>query len=158
MTPAAATHARRRLVGTRIGTILVEQGVVTPEQLDEALARQQERNDLLGQVLLAMELDMDKEVLGEGIAASLATQYGFPRVPLEAYDIDAEVLSLVPKRIAQRHRLIPVERAGCNLTVAMVNPLDAAAVRRLENLSGCIIHPVVSTPFEISRAIARHYS
>ena len=149
---------RRRIVSTRLGRLLLEQRLITRQQLDEALALQRATGRRLGQILLERDPTAAKDTMEEGILVALITQYGFPRLPLENFAIDREIVSLIPRRVARHHCLMPVSRLGSSMTVAMANPLDAAAIHHLEALTHCAVLPLVSTPSEIQKAIDEHYA
>ena len=148
----------KRLQISRMGTLLLRRGVIDPSQLEEALVRQRARGGRLGHLLAELGAAEDGVRLEEAIAQVLASQYGIPRLPLDAYQIDNQVLALVPERIASRHCLMPVERMGSNLAVTMADPLDAAAVQDVEALTRCSVQALLGTPSEIRKAIAVHYS
>ena len=151
----------KKLYNGRIGTLLLDQQVVTAEQLEVALARQRTQGGRVGDILLELTRNLAElgttEVLEEGIALAVSSQYGIPRLPLNAYDIDRTVLAMVPERLAKRHCLMPLERMGSNLTVSMADPLDTDAIHGLEILTRCSIQVLISTPSEIHHAIELHY-
>ena len=82
---------------------------------------------------------------------------GFPFLPLGNYDINTEILNLIPARVAKQYLLIPVDKIGNNLTIAMSNPLNVQAVEDVELLSGCSVQIFVSTSSDVKKAIERYY-
>ena len=135
-----------------MGELLVERGVIDQRQLEKALAFQKEKGGLIGEILV--ELGFAKE---EDIAQALTAQYGFPYLPLGNYEINAEVINIVPGRVARQYALIPIDKIGSNLTLAMSNPLNVQAVEDVELLSGCNIQTFVSTSSDIKKAIEKYY-
>jgi type IV pilus assembly protein PilB len=91
------------------------------------------------------------------IADSAATQYDVPKVNLEDYEIDPEVIALVPRAVVQRHAAIPVQRAGGFLIVAMADPANMAAIDDFKFITGLDVEPVVATATSIAKAIRRYY-
>ncbi|MBI4972577.1 MAG: hypothetical protein HZC16_02025 [Candidatus Omnitrophica bacterium] len=142
----------RRIITKQLGELLIERGIITQEQLEKALTYQKERGGLIGEILV--ELGFASE---EDIAQSLTAQYGFPYLPLANYEISLAITGLVPLRVARQYMLIPIDKIGNNLTVAMSNPLNTQAIEDLELLSGCNIQTFVSTSSDIKKAIAKYY-
>ena len=131
---------------------MLERGVINKAQLDTALDMQREKGGLLGMTLV--ELGFAKE---EDISISLTAQYGFPYLPLGTYEVNPEVAAVIPARVARKYLLVPIDRIGNNLTLAMFNPLDTRAIEDVELLSGCTVQAFVSTSSGIKRAIEKYY-
>ena len=142
----------RRIINKQLGELLVDRGLVTTEKLEKALTYQRDKGGLIGEILV--ELGYVKE---EDIAQALTTQYGFPFLPLGNYDINTEILNIIPPRVAKQYLLIPVDKIGNNLTIAMSNPLNVQAVEDVELLSGCSVQIFVSTSSDVKKAIERYY-
>ncbi len=142
----------RKNINRQLGDLLVEGGIITPAQLEQALNVQKETGDLIGEILV--ELKFAKE---EDIAQSLTVQYGFPYLPLSNYDINPEVIKIIPYRVARQYLLVPVDKIGSNLTIAMSNPLNLQAVEDVECISGCSVQSFVSTSSEVKKAIEKNY-
>ena len=142
----------RRIINKQLGELLIDRGLVTPEKLERALTYQRDKGGLIGEILV--ELGFVKE---EDIAQALTTQYGFPFLPLGNYDINTDILSIIPARVAKQYLLIPVDKIGNNLTIAMSNPLNVQAVEDVELLSGCSVQIFVSTSSDVKKAIERYY-
>lgn len=142
----------RRIINKQLGELLLERGIVSQRQLDNALTIQREKGGLLGEILV--ELGFAKE---EDIAQALTAQYGFPYLPLSNYDINPEVVEIVPGRVVKQYMLIPIDKIGNNLTLAMSNPLNLQAIEDVELLSGCNVQTFVSTSSDIKKAIAKYY-
>jgi type IV pilus assembly protein PilB len=144
--------AIRRIINKQLGELLIERGILTQAQLDKAIVVQQERGSLIGEILV--ELGFAKE---EDIAQALTAQYGFPYLPLSNYDINTEIINIIPGRVARQYLLIPIDKIGNNLTLAMSNPLNVQAIEDVELLSGCSVQTFVSTSSDIKRAIEKYY-
>ena len=142
----------RKIINKQLGDLLVERGVIDEHQLEKALALQKDRGGLIGELLV--ELGFAKE---EDIAQSLTAQYGFPYLPLSNYDINAEIINIVPGRVSRQYLLVPIDKIGNNLTIAMSNPLNVQAVEDVELLSGCSVQIFVATSSDIKKAIERYY-
>lgn len=142
----------RRMITKRIGEVLLERSVITRKELDAALAHQEARGGLMGQILIQLGYVTEDEV-----AMALTAQYGFPYLPLGNYEIDAELTSLIPEAMARQHCLIPIDRIGNALTLAMADPSNTAAITEVELLTKCVVQSFVSTPSDVLRAIEKYY-
>jgi type IV pilus assembly protein PilB len=141
-----------RKVDKPLGQILVERGVINNSQLKEALEAQKAKGGLIGEVIVS--LGFAKE---EDIAYCLSLQFGYPYLPLENYDISAEVIKLVSENVYGHYCLIPIDKIGNTLTVAMANPLNIQAIEDLEDTTQCDIQIFVSTPSDIRAGIKKFY-
>ncbi len=142
-----------RASNKHLGELLIERGVLNRDQLAEALEYQKQNPGvLLGEALVQLQYSTE-----EDIAQALTCQYGFPFLPLSNYEVDKEVLSSVPSNICEQFCLIPIDKIGKSLTLAMANPLNVKAVEDVELLTGCTVQAFVSTSREIKEAIKRYY-
>lgn len=137
---------------TKIGEILVKQGIINEEQLEQALEKQKENKENLplGKTLLKLGFVNEVE-----LAQALAKQKGYPYIKLSNYPIDREAARLVSNRFATQHSLIPIGFSDNKLVVAMANPLDIVALDSLSYLTKFKLIPVVSTFSEIEKAIEK---
>ena len=142
----------RKIVNKQLGELLIERGVINQHQLDKALDVQKEKGGLIGEVLV--ELGFAEE---EDITRALTAQYGFPYLPLANYEINPEIVNIIPSRVARQYLLIPVDKVGNNLTLAMSNPLNVHAIEDIELLSGCSTQIFVSTLSDVKGAIEKYY-
>ena len=142
----------KKLILKRLGEILIDSKLITPENLEEALQVQKEKGGLVGQILVALGHTTE-----ESIAQVLTAQYGFPYLPLAGYEIDPEVCKIVPENVARQYGLIAVDKVGSILTVAMANPLNREAVEDIEMLTHFKIQVFVTTTTDINDAIKRSY-
>ncbi len=142
----------KRIINKQLGELLIERGIINQSQLEKVLTIKQEKGGLIGEILV--ELGYAKE---EDIAQALTAQYGFPYLPLGNYEINPEIVSIIPARVARQYLLIPIDRIGNNLTVAMSNPLNTQAVEDVELMTGCSVQTFVATSSDVKRAIAKYY-
>lgn len=142
----------RKKIDKSLGEILIERGLISESQLKQALEAQKEEIGLIGEVIV--RLGFIKE---EDIAYAISLQYGFPYLPLENYEISQEVVKLISKEVAQHYCLIPLDKIGNTLTVAMANPLNVEAVEDLEDMTSLDIQIFVSTGSDIRKAIKKGY-
>jgi type IV pilus assembly protein PilB len=143
----------KKIVNKLLGELLIERQVITSEQLEEALDIQKKKGGLIGEILV--EKGFAKE---EDIAQALTAQYGFPYLPLENYEIDSEIIKLIPRNVAKQYLIIPVDKLGNNLSITLANPLSSEAVEKVEKITGLNLQVFVSTASDIRRAINKYYS
>ena len=142
----------RRMITKRIGDVLLERGVITRKQFDEALAYQVQHGGLMGQLLIQLGFATE-----EGVALALTAQYGFPYLPLDNYEIDEGLTQIIPEQAARTHCLIPIDRIGNALTLAMADPSNVKAIEEIELMTKCVVQTFVSTPSDILKAIDKYY-
>ena len=142
----------RRVIGKRLGELLVERKIVSADQLEHALRVQLEKGGLLGQILVSLGYASE-----EAIAQAVTAQYGFPYLPLSNYEIDGELTQLIPQDVARKYCLVAIDRIGNALTLAMADPSNVQAIEDIELLTKCVVQTFVSTPSDINRAIDKFY-
>ena len=142
----------KRAISKQLGQLLIERGVIDKKQLSHALKLQTEKGGLVGNILVDLGYTTE-----EVIAQAITAQYGFPYLPLENYDIDAEIVKMVPKNVASQFCLIPIDKIGNNLTISMSDPLNALAIEDIELISGLCVQIFVSTATDIKKAIEKYY-
>lgn len=136
----------------RLGELLVESGLITQAQLQEALKAQKQSGERLGKALVNLGFVTEQDIINV-----LEFQLGISQVELYDMNLDPEVVKLVPENLVRRHKVMPIKRAPNLLTVAMVDPLNVVAIDDLRMATGCDIEPVISTEREIDQAIQRYY-
>ena len=137
----------------QLGELLIERGIITHDQLNLAIEYQKKQKILLGEVLVEMKFATEKD-----IAQALTSQYGFPYLPLASYEIDTEVIRAVPEDVCRKFCLIPIDKIGKSLTLAMSNPLNIQAVEDVELITGCTVQAFVGTSSDIKQAIDKNYN
>ena len=134
--------------------MLTEEGLVTPEQLDTALAEQRrsESGKRIGEILVGMRFLTDVNLL-----RFLSRQLDVPIIDLAQEPPDPSVLEIVPSEFALRHHLIPIRRNDDTLVVAMADPLDISGIDDLRLLTGLDIAPMLASASEIRRLCEHSY-
>lgn len=136
----------------KLGQILIEQGVLTHENLEKALAVQKKESGLLGEILI--RLKMVKE---EDIVIALATQFNFPYLAVQNFTINPEAIKTVPAALAVEYTFIPIDKVHSILTVVMADPSNQEAIRQIESLTACRVQAFVGTVSEIEDAVTKNY-
>ncbi len=142
----------KRITNKHLGELLVEKGVLDQEQVAMAVTRQKEKGGLFGEILVELKFATE-----EDIAQALTAQYGFPYLPLANYEIDEDVVRAVPEDVCRKFQLIPIDKIGKSLTLAMSNPLNRNAIDDVESITGCSVQTFVSTTGDIKDAIDRYF-
>ncbi|MCR5610093.1 MAG: Flp pilus assembly complex ATPase component TadA [Lachnospiraceae bacterium] len=139
----------------RLGDILLEQKLITSDQLAEALVEGKAKKTRIGETLVNM--GVIKEI---DIARALQKQLGIGYISLQGYHIDDDVLKLVSDQIMKKYCLIPYEFDPINpnvLRVAMSDPMDIMAMDDLAIVTNLQIEPVAATPTDIKSTIDRYF-
>ncbi len=137
----------------KLGTILLEHGLIEEDQLENALKIQKGKNKKIGKVLIELGYVNDMQV-----AESLTQQLSLPMVDCGNYTPTEEMLTLVSKKTAEHKLVFPLEIRNKTLVVAMANPLDWETIEDLSFETGMRISVAISSEHNIVNAIERHYS
>ena len=136
--------------GRRLGQLLLEDGLVTAAQLDQAVARQRASGERLGSVLVRLGFLTEDQLV-----IALSRQYGLPALAPARLDADPEALRLVPAQIARKYQVLPIERTGEALTLAMADPTDVNALDDMAFMTNLTVRPLVAAPRLIRQALER---
>lgn len=147
-----SVSVRHRFKRQRLGEILLDRKLVDEVQLEEALRLQQRKPDYVGNTLIEMGFVSEYDV-----AIALGIQSHLPYLSIMNYEVNKEVLSLIPKEYAQRYRLMPLDKVGRVLSVVVASPLEDEIRRELSELTCSEIASFMGTGAEIDRAIAYWY-
>ena len=139
-------------MNNRLGELLVRQKLINLQQLKSAQEEQQRSGASLGYALAKMGYISDQE-----ITEFLSQQYRVQSIDLSEYEIDPEVLKFISQEVCERHKIIPVSRAGSSLIVAMADPSNLHAIDDIKFLTGYNVEPVVASEAAIAQAIERSY-
>ncbi|HEY9404581.1 MAG TPA: type IV-A pilus assembly ATPase PilB [Pyrinomonadaceae bacterium] len=139
-------------MSAKLGEILVRENILTPQQLREALDYQREHGGRLGFNLVKLGLVSD-----DMVTAVLSRQYGVPSVNLDLFDVDASVIRLIPREVADKYSVLPLSRVGATLTLAMVDPTNVFAMDDIKFMTGLNIEPVVVSEAGVQEAIEQYY-
>src|SRR5947209_8475471 len=134
----------------QLGEVLLEEELITLEQLDEALAEQSRNGRALGRVLIDLGFIVEQDLV-----SALAKQIGLPFVDLSDYPVDPAAASLISDSLAKRYSALPIGYEDSKLVVAMSDPANVFALDDIRTITGLEIKPVVSTRTELASAIAR---
>ena len=136
----------------RLGNLLIKSNLLSREQLVKSLEEQKLSGGRLGSQIV--KLGYLKE---EDLVSFLSKQYGVPSVNLAEFEVDESVIKLVPEDVANKHQIIPINRAGSTLIIAMSDPSNIFAIDDIKFLTGYNVEVVVASDSSIREAIDKYY-
>ncbi len=136
----------------KMGDILIEAGLITSDQVETAMFLQKTNKKRLGKILIELG-----HVTEEQLAKAISRQFSLPILDWEAVTVNKEVLSLVPREIAEKGLVFPIELQDKELLLAMADPLDFGTMDYITFLNGLRISVTVSTESAILEAVEKHY-
>jgi type IV pilus assembly protein PilB len=136
----------------RIGDRLISRGVISPDQLEFALKEQKRTGERLGAILRQLNL-----ITEDDLAKSLAEAAGIEHLSIRSLSIDPNVVNALPEAVARKYKVFPVAAENNSVTVAMADPLDVAAIDRIQQQTRRYVKVVSSTEFDILTTIDKYY-
>ena len=136
----------------KLGNFLVREGLITPEQLENALQEQKANGGMLGSNLVKMGYIEEAELM-----EFLSKQFGVPSTDPSKLDVDPEVIEMIPGNIVNKYRIVPISLEGQTLTIAMVDPSNIFIIDDIKFLTRKNIRVTVATESSIKSAMDRFY-
>jgi type IV pilus assembly protein PilB len=136
----------------KFGELLVKTGKINPAQLNEALAMQKDQGGRLGTNLVKLGYLNERQLV-----ESLSQHFKVPSVDLKGMEVDDAVIKIIPADIARKYTILPVNKAGATVTVAMIDPTNVFAMDDVKFMTGYKVEPVVASENSIRLAIDRYY-
>ena len=136
----------------RLGELLVRNQLISDDQLAKAIAEQKKEGIRLGAALVNLGYVQEHD-----LASFMSKHYGVPSVDLKEFDIDPAVIALIPEEVAQKYMLVPINRAGATLIVAMADPSNIFAIDDIKFMTGLNVEVVVAAEAAIKEAIDKYY-
>src|SRR5688572_24294761 len=132
----------------RLGELLTKAGLISQDQLKEALKVQKESGSKLGETLIKLSF-----VTEEDITECLSQQFGVPSINLSHFEIDPSVSQLAPPDDARQYNIQPVNKTGATITIGMADPTNVFAMDDIKFMTGYNVEPVVASELGIKAAI-----
>lgn len=136
----------------KLGDILIEAGLLTEDQLEQALAGQKNSGLKLGQFMVRQGIVSESQVI-----STVSRQLKIKKYAPDAYPVDIAIEHLIPADMAQKYQLAPLKKKGHLLTVAMTDPMDIDALDAIEALINTEVEPVICTEGELTQLISSIY-
>ncbi len=136
----------------RLGELLIRQNLIKADDLQRAREDQARNGGRLGESLVRMKLVKEEDLVG-----ALSRQYGMPPVDLDSYDVDTDVIRLISEELVHKYHIIPINRVGSTLILAVDDPSNMAAIDDIKFLTGYNVETVLASSSAIKRAIDKYY-
>lgn len=136
----------------KLGELLLKAQLLNQQQLQKALEEQKNTGGKLGEILQRLGY-----VTEDDIIECLSHQFGVPSINLRHFEIDSNVARLIPVDLARKYNVIPVNKTGATLTLAMTDPTNIFAMDEITFMTGYRVEPVVASEEAIRETIDRHY-
>ncbi len=140
------------VMATKIGEMLLKGNIITQEQLRTALDTQKKTRERIGSVLVKAGSIQESELL-----SFLGRQFNIPVVDLSKYEIDPEVVRLLPEEMVQKNLALPINRVGAKLIVAVADPSNMAILDAIGFKTGYAVELVLASEKEITTAINKFF-
>ena len=139
-------------MSSKLGELLVKENLITEDQLKEALTEQRGKGGRLG-----FHLTKKGFISEDDLTTFLSKQYGLPSINLSEFEVDPEVVKLVPFDVAKKYFVIPINRAGSTLILAMADPSNIFAIDDIKFMTGYNVEAVVAAEAAIIDSIKNYY-
>jgi type IV pilus assembly protein PilB len=136
----------------KLGELLLKENMVTPQQLQEALAHQKMNGGKLGKAFVSLGYVRDEE-----ITSLLSRQYGVPSINLDHFEVDPAIIKIIPAETSRKYQILPLSRSGATLTIAMADPTNVFAMDDIKFMTGYNVEPVVASETSLEDAIEKYY-
>ena len=136
----------------RLGELLVKKNYITPDQLKKALEDQRLKGGRLESALIRSGYIKEDELL-----SFLSAQYRVPSIKISKIEVNPNVIKLIPSSISKKYFIIPINRVGPKLTLAMADPSNIVVIDEIKFMTGFNVEPVVASETEIIDAIKKYY-
>ena len=140
-------------VKKKLGDMLIEDGLITDEQLKKALVEQKKEGVRLGKYLTRTGIVTENQII-----ETLCVQLKFKRYDAKVYPLDLGLNTLIPYDVAEGNNVVPIYKKGRLLTIAMVDPLDIGTMDFIESITKCEVNPVVCTELEFNSILRNVYA
>jgi type IV pilus assembly protein PilB len=136
----------------KLGELLLRQKIISPDQLQKAIEEQKKNGALLGTVLIALGFIKDSDLL-----QFLSEQYGVPSIKLSEFEIDPDVLKIIPPEVATKYKVMPMSVKNSTLIVSMVDPSNIFILDDIKFLTGYRVEPLIASEKSILNTIDAYY-
>lgn len=138
--------------GERLGDALVREGLITPQQLANAIRERRQNGGTVGYSLVKLGYIAEIE-----LTKILARQYRMPAVDLSKFEVDPKIAKLIPSETATKNLVLPLKRDGRTLTVAIADPTNLGIIEDLKFITRYDIFPVIAGEFTLRNTIEKYY-
>jgi len=136
----------------RLGELLVRNQLISDGQLKRAIDEQKKEGIRLGAALIKLGYIQEAD-----LSTFLSRHYGVPSINLSEFEVDPAVIATIPAEVAQKYQMVPINRAGATLIVAMADPSNIFALDDIKFMTGYNVEVVVAAEAAIKEAIDKYY-
>ena len=136
----------------RLTEILINNKLITVEQLEQALSVQTTKGGKLSDIIVELKFVKENELI-----STLSEGLGLPLIDLKRFKIDLDIVKIICADIARHYQIIPISKMGDTITLAMADPLNIFAIDHVHSLTGFKINPIISSVQDINQAIEISY-
>lgn len=140
------------LLKERLTELLINNKLITPEQLEEALEIQKDKGGKLSAIIVGLNYIKEQDLI-----SVLSQGLGFPLIDLKRFKLDPEVIKFIPAQVARHYQIIPLSKMGDTVTLAMADPLNIFAIDHVKLLTGYKINPIIASTRDIQQVIESLY-
>jgi len=140
------------LLKERLIELLINNKLITQDQLNEALDVQQQKGGRLSDIIVGLKVIKESDLM-----SILSQGLGFPLIDLRRYKIEPEIVKLIPYEVSKHYQIVSVSKVGNTVTLAMADPLNIFALDHVKTLTGYNINPIISTSQDILQALETAY-
>ncbi len=136
------------LLKERLTELLINNKLITPEQLNESLEVQKKKGGKLSDIIIQLKLIKEADLI-----PLLSQGLGLPLIDLKRFKIDYEIVKIIPLEVARHYQIIPISKMGDTITLVMADPLNIFAIDHVKTLTGYKINPIISLAQDITQAL-----
>lgn len=140
------------LLKERLIELLINNKLITQDQLNEALDVQQQKGGRLSDIIVSLKFIKDNDLM-----SVLSQGLGFPLIDLRRYKIEPEIVKIIPYEVSKHYQIVSISKVGNTVTLAMADPLNIFALDHVKTLTGYNINPIISTSQDILQALESAY-
>lgn len=132
------------MIKKRLGEILIEDGVLTQENLQEALEQQKKAGGLIGQILIRLGYISEEDLI-----AAVARQLKVPYLPLGNYSINSDTAKLFTEEFCRKNQIVAFDQNERSIFICLGDPMNEMAVAEVQRKTDLKPHVFISTPTEV---------
>ncbi len=139
-----------RMTKKRLGELLVDEGLITEQQVQEVLAEQKKKGELFGEILVSKSYVTESD-----IARTIARQFSIPFISARGYDIPQEVVDLFSFDMLEKYQFVPIDRFGDVLIVVIAGVMDSRVLGEIEKVSSCTVQVYAGTVSDVKETLKK---
>lgn len=139
-----------RMTKKRLGELLVDEGLITEQQIQEVLGEQKKTKGLFGEILVSKAYVTESD-----IARTIARQFSIPFISAQGYDIPYEVVELFSFDMLEKYQFVPIDRFGDVLIVVIAGVMDGRILEEIEKASGCTVQVYAGTASDVKETLKK---